>query len=114
MDWVAEELVNLSLSDKRLNKRAEKILKLLSQNPTDSIPTACRGVAETKAAYRFFDNEQVNPSKIQETHCGMTLERMSHHSVVLIPQDTTVLNFSGQQKRRDAGPTTKDSTHGIY
>jgi hypothetical protein len=39
---------------------------------------------------------------------------MSHHSVVLIPQDTTVLNFSGQQKRQDAGPTTKDSTRGIH
>jgi hypothetical protein len=39
---------------------------------------------------------------------------MSHHPVILIPQDTTVLNFSGQQKRSDAGPTTKDSTHGIY
>lgn len=114
MDWIAKELANLSFGDKRLNKRAEKILKVLSQNPTDSIPTACRGAAETKAAYRFFDNEQVNPEKIQETHCAMTLERMSHHSVVLIPQDTTVLNFSGQQNRCDAGPTTKDSTHGIY
>jgi hypothetical protein len=114
MDWVVDELANLSLGDKRLNKRAEKILKLLSRNPTDSIPTACRGAAETKAAYRFFDNEQVSPEEIQETHCRMTLERMSHHSVVLIPQDTTVLNFSGQQKRQDAGPTTKDSTRGIH
>lgn len=114
MDWAAEELTNLSLGDKRQNKRAETILKLLSQNPTDSIPTACRGAAETKAAYRFFDNEEVNAEKIQETHCEMTLERMSHHTVVLIPQDTTVLNFSGQQTRRDAGPTTKDSTHGLY
>lgn len=114
MDWIAEELANLSFGDKRLKKRAGKILKHLSQNPTDSIPTACRGAAETKAAYRFFDNEQVDPAKIQETHCGMTLERMLHHPVVLIPQDTTVLNFSGQQKRCDAGPTTKDSTHGIY
>lgn len=114
MDWVAEELANLSFGDKRLNKRAGKILKLLSQNPTDSIPTACRGAAETKAAYRFFDNEQVKPSKIQEIHCDMTLERMSHHPVVLIPQDTTVLSFSGQPMRSDAGPTTKNSTHGMH
>ena len=114
MDWIIEELATLSLGDKRLNKRAKKILAQLSRNPTDSIPVACSGAAETKATYRFFDNDQVTPDKIQETHLEATLARMAQHSVVLIPQDTTVLNFSKQYHRQDAGPTTKDSTHGIY
>jgi hypothetical protein len=114
MDWIVEELAKLSLGDKRLNKRAKKILHQLSRNPTDSIPTACLGAAETKAAYRFFDNDQVTPEKIQETHVEATLNRMSRHSVILIPQDTTVLNFSKQYNRQDAGPTTKGSTNGIY
>ncbi len=38
---------------------------------------------------------------------------MQEHPVILIPQDTTVLNFSTQHDRKDAGPTTKDSTKGI-
>lgn len=114
MDWIIEELATLSLGDKRLNKRAQKILTQLSSNPTDSIPVACRGAAETKATYRFFDNDQVTSDKIQETHLEATLSRMAEHSVVLIPQDTTVLNFSKQYDRQDAGPTTKDSAHGIY
>lgn len=50
----------------------------------------------------------------QETHFEATLARMSRHSVILIPQDTTILNFSTQYERKDAGPTTKDSSHGIY
>jgi hypothetical protein len=114
MDWIIEELAMLSLGDKRLNNRAQRILKLLSRNPTDSIPAACASAAETKAAYRFFDNEQVSAEKIQKSHFDATLSRMAEHPIVLIPQDTTVLNFSSQQKRKDAGPTTKDSTHGIY
>jgi hypothetical protein len=114
MDWNIEGLVTLSLGDKRLNKRAQKILAQLSRNPTDSIPVACLGAAETKAAYRFFDNGQVRSDKIQETHLEAALMRMAKHSVVLIPHDTTVLNFSKQYNRQDAGPTTKDSTHGIY
>lgn len=114
MDWIIEELAMLSLGDKRLNARAHKVLGQLSRNPTDSIPAACSGASETKAAYRFFDNDQVSSEKIQQTHLEATLARMSHHSVVLIPQDTTVLNFSTQYDRRDAGPTTKGSTHGIY
>jgi hypothetical protein len=113
MDWVIEELASLSLGDKRLNKRAQKILSQLSRNPTDSIPVACSGAAETKAAYRFFDNDQVTPEKIQETHLASTLERMREHPVVLIPQDTTVLNFSTQYERKDTGPTTKDATKGM-
>ncbi len=57
----------------------------LSRNATDSIPAACGGAAETKAAYRFFDNDQVTPEKIQKTHFQATLARMSEHPVILIP-----------------------------
>jgi hypothetical protein len=114
MDWIIEELATLSLGDKRLNKRAELVLTQLSRNPTDSIPTACCGAAETKATYRFFDNDQVTPEKIEKAHVDATLSRMAEHRVVLLPQDKTVLNFSKQYTRQDAGPTTKDSSHGIY
>jgi hypothetical protein len=114
MDWVIEELSKLSLGDKRLNKRAKKVLNQLGRNPIDSIPTACSSAAETKATYRFFDNDQVTPEKIQETHLEATLSRMAHHPIILIPQDTTVLNFSCQYNRQDAGPTTAGSSKGIY
>ncbi len=110
MDWTIKELTKLSLGDKRLNKRAQKILTQLSRNPTDSIPTACRGAAETKATYRFFDYNQVTSEKIQEAHREATLIRMAQYPVVLIPQDTTVLSLNTQYERKDAGPTTKDSS----
>lgn len=114
MDWVIEEMCRLSLGDKRLEKRAQKVLRQLSNQTSESIPSACGGWAETKAAYRLFDNERVSAEKIQETHYKATLKRMSEQRIVLIPQDTTVLNFVGQTERKDAGPTSRDSTHGIY
>jgi Transposase DNA-binding len=114
MDWIIEELGALSFGDERLKKRAIKVLSQLSHNATDSIPAACGGAAETKAAYRFFDNDRVTPEKIYKVHQTATLDRMAEHPVVLIPQDTTVFNFSNQHQREDAGPTTKDSTRGIY
>ncbi|MCK4870409.1 MAG: transposase [Gammaproteobacteria bacterium] len=64
MDWIIEELTTLSLGDKRLERRAEKVLAQLSRNATDSIPTACGGAGETKAAYRFFDNDRVSSDLI--------------------------------------------------
>lgn len=114
MDWIIKELATLSFEDKRLKKRAKKVLGQLNRNATDSIPTACGGAAETKAAYRFFDNNQVTPEKIHGTHFDATFARMAKCDVILIPQDTTVLNFSTQYERKDAGPTTKDSTKGIH
>lgn len=114
MNWVIEELETLSFGDKRLKRRAEKVLSQLSRNARDSIPAACGGIGETKAAYRFFDNDRVIPEEIHRVHREATLTRMAKHQVVLIPQDTTVLNFSNQHQREDAGPTIKDSTKGIY
>jgi hypothetical protein len=114
MDWIIEELTTLSFGDKRLNERAKKVLKKLSNNPTDSIPAACGSASETKATYRFFDNEEVTPEKIQKTHIEATISRMKTHPVVLIPQDTTVLNFSTQHTRKDTGPITKDSNKGMH
>lgn len=113
MDWIIEELATVSFGDKRLKKRAQKILEKLSHNATDSIPAACRSAAETKAAYRFFDNDQVTPESIQKTHLEATLARMEKCPVILIPQDTTLLNFSTQYARKDTGPTIKDSTKGM-
>ena len=114
MDWVIEELATLSLGDERLNKRAETILTQLSHNPTDSIPVSCRSAGETKAAYRFFDNEKVTSEKIHETHFEAIMTRIAKQPTVLIPQDTTVLNFTNQFERSDAGPTTRDGTKGMF
>ena len=113
MDWVIKELATLSLGDERLNKRAHTILSQLCHNPTDSIPVACQGAAETKAAYRFFDNEKVSSERIQDTHFDAMLTRIAKQPVVLIPQDTTVLNFTNQHERNDVGPTTRDGTKGM-
>src|SRR3990167_2465969 len=107
MEWITKEFEAISLGDTRLKNRAKKILAQLSPNATDSIPAACRSASETKATYRFFDNDQVTPDEINKAHFEATLARMAEHPIILIPQDTTVLNFSTQHARKDTGPTTK-------
>jgi hypothetical protein len=54
-----DELKTINLSDQRLNRRLGEILGSLGEHPNQSIPTACGGHAETMAAYRFFDNDNV-------------------------------------------------------
>ncbi|MCP0912768.1 hypothetical protein NKV53_00010 [Legionella sp. 27cVA30] len=38
---------------------------------------------------------------------------MRHHSVVLLLQDTTTLNFTGQKERKDIGPINHEKHPGL-
>jgi hypothetical protein len=100
MDWIIEELGNISLGDKRLDRRAQKVLGHLSGHATDSIPAACGSAAEIKAAYRLFANHQVTSEKVNQAHRECTLNRMRREAIVLIPQDTTELHFNSQYDRK--------------
>ena len=51
MTWAKAEMSGVDLGDRRLNNRVVKLLEILSQQPSASIPDAFGGWAETKAAY---------------------------------------------------------------
>ncbi|SEG25016.1 Transposase DNA-binding, partial [Legionella quinlivanii DSM 21216] len=76
MEWVEDELGCVNIGDERLNKRAKTILKRLGANPSASIPESCKGWQETKAAYRFFENDLVTSKKIIKPHRQATLNRI--------------------------------------
>lgn len=91
------------LGDQRLNKRAALLLERFSHDPELSIPAACKGLAETTAAYRFFDNESVCPDKMLQPHVEATLERVRGCRRVLLVQDTTELDFTGRSAGGELG-----------
>ena len=96
MSWAAGEFADLDLGDKRLDRRAVKLVEALAEKPMASIPQACGGWAETQAAYRFFGSEEFDWRDILAPHVASTQRRMAEHEVVLCIQDTTDLNFNGQ------------------
>ncbi len=69
--------------------------------------------AKTRAAYRFFDNVKVQPSKILQPHIEATKRRMKEQDVVLVLQDTTELDF-GKHHPKDAGCLNKENRRGLY
>lgn len=114
MSWSTEEFSSLDLGDKRLNDRAIKLLSDFGDNPVGSIPSACGGWKETKAAYRFFDNPKVTEDKVFSPHKEATLKRMESENVVLLVQDTTELDFSGQKCNQGTGFLNSEVRLGIY
>ncbi len=109
-DWINTEIENQAMGDVRLNKRLASRLNTLSIEPSKSIPCANDTWAETFAAYRFFDNDKISFDSIMTGNTAATLDRIKKESVVLIPQDTTFLNFATDSKSKEMGTLrTKDS-----
>lgn len=81
---------------RRLNARAQMLMEWFSANPMASIPMACDNWAETCAVYGLLSNDEVEWRGIIEPHWLQTRQRMSACPVVLCLQDTTELDFNGQ------------------
>jgi hypothetical protein len=95
--WSYEELGAAELGDKRRTKRLVSITRQMSEHPEHTIGGAM-GAADAKAAYRLFSEVDVSPEAILAPHVARTLERMKSEPVVLVAQDTTVLNYTTHEE----------------
>ena len=103
-DWAIREFAQAALPDRRQQRRLQIMATAFAQKPTAPIPQACPSLAETKAAYRFVENERIVPRAIRQAHHQATLQRVATYPVVLAIQDTTTLNYSTHPKTQGLGP----------
>src|SRR3974390_504180 len=103
-DWTAAEFAKAQLPDGRHCKRLRMIVKAFAQKPTAPIPQACEGWSQAKAAYRFLENEAIEPGAIRQSHHQATLQRVRAHRLVLAIQDTSALNYSTHPGTAGLGP----------
>lgn len=82
------------MGDERLDARMAVVLSELGTRPNLSIPAACKGRAETEAAYRFFDNGKVSFQKVLAPHVRRTRERMAGYETVLLVQDSSEIDLT--------------------
>jgi len=100
------ECTNITLHDKRLEKRFEKCLKTMMGSPSESLPSTFRDYHQTKALYRFLDNENVSLSDIQKCQEISVYERVKaneENTVLLAIQDTTEINYSTHESKTELG-----------
>ena len=113
MSWAGEEFKEIDLGDVRLNKRTVLLAERMAASPMASIPQACGGWAETQAAYRYLSNDDIDWESIMAPHWQSSEVRMRAHPVVLCIQDTTELDFNGQQIA-GLGPLSYETQRGMY
>jgi hypothetical protein len=92
--WAEEEVLEADFGDTRLDDRLAILLSDMGSRPNLSIPAACIGQAEIKAAYRFFDNDKVTFAKVIEPHIAKSKQRVAEQPVVLFVQDTTEIDLT--------------------
>ena len=94
-DWTEEEFGRVQFFDERLKSRLFTLAADFFAQPGELIPQACSGSeAKTKAAYRFFQNGNVNMQTLLRPHIESTIERLRAHKVILAVQDTTSVNYT--------------------
>ena len=113
--WVTNEMEGVDLKDKRLNEWLTELLSQLGGHPSQSIPAACGGYAETAAAYRFFDNDKACFDKVIQPHIDATRRRMAEQSVVILTEDTTEVDLTRPESQvAGAGPLDGSTRRGVF
>lgn len=111
--WIEAETRTADFGDERLDRRFALLLDRFSEKPSLSIPAACNGLAETMAAYRFFDNKNVDASKVLQPHADATVQRVRAQAVVIVAQDTTEIDCTRAQEKV-GGPLNDLSHWGLF
>ncbi|MFM0213923.1 IS4 family transposase [Paraburkholderia sediminicola] len=111
-DWADIEFGAANLGDARLTNRLVALARRLARTPDCSFPRSM-GAAELKAAYRFFDNDQVDTDGVLAPHIEQTLLRMTQVPVVLAVQDTTEFNLTHLGATEGLGYGTGNQSRGF-
>jgi hypothetical protein len=117
VDWAEEEFGRCRLSE-RLTQRLMTMARDFWARPMANLPEACESATKMQAAYRFLANDDVLFETLLQPHYAATEGRISElgeGSVVLVPQDTTSVNYS-QLSIEGLGPigTTADGAQGLH
>jgi len=112
-DWVIDELGLAKLGDKRRTERLIEITKALAKKPSSSIPLAMEDKASLKAAYRFFDNDDIEENAILKSHVQSTYQRINQAKIILAPQDTTYIDLTSHPETEGIGLLGTKNQYGL-
>jgi len=113
LDWAENEVSYMNFNDQRLKNRCSKLLEMLGKNSEASIPRSCESKSATKAAYRFFDNDNVSVKEIRDGFFNSTISRIKDHKLVLILSDSTNIVYSSHKSLKGIGVLRNFKARGL-
>lgn len=113
-NWAVNEFADAELGDLRRTKRLVELANVLAQNPGAPLPEACGTGAMLKGAYRFFDNDSIEPEDIVHSHIDATYGRLDRVPLVLAVQDTTEVDWTSLRATTGLGPLGHTACQGLF
>lgn len=115
-DWCAHELESLDLGDARRHRRAQKILAGRWNDPGATFAASFPRWADAKGAYGLIEHRhaRLNLQTLLAPHAEATLARMAAEPLVLLPQDTTSLNYARLRQTEGLGVINQQGTRGLH
>jgi hypothetical protein len=115
-DGCAGEMAGLDLGDRRRQQRALKILAARWQQPQASFYGSFSSWTPAKGAYGLIEHpsRDISLESLLAPHRQATQARMAAEPVVLLPQDTTGLNYSGLRQTTGLGPLGDEKGQGLW
>lgn len=100
-----EDYGKVEFGDERLNKRLPIILDQLGRVPEELVLPACGDPHQAKAVYRFTANDSVTTDAITKITHDVTMGKIAADppSVLLLPQDTTEINYTNLKETDGLG-----------
>jgi hypothetical protein len=115
-DWCAREMAEVDLGDERRTQRGVKILQARWDQPQASFYGSFASWAPAKAAYGLVEHRsaEISLGSLLVGHQQATQERMAAEALVLLPQDTTGLNYTGLRQTTGLGSLGEDKGRGLW
>lgn len=111
--WAEVEFGAAELGDARRTARLVQLAQTFAQQPSASLPQASDEPALLKAAYRFFDNDAVDPAAMLASHVQATSRRLRAVPLVLAVQDTSLLDWTDHPATSGLGPLASANRQGL-
>lgn len=113
-DWAEQNFSSCVFGDKRRNQRLVILATQMANRPDGSFPDQTECWDDLRAAYRFFDTDQVTPKGIIAPHCRMTRVSCQPGDVKLIINDTTEVDYTSRHTAKGLGPIGNGGGRGFF
>src|SRR6516165_1080445 len=102
--WAGAHFGAVELGDKRRTRRLVESAARIAEHPQKSFPSLFDW-NQLRGFYNLCNNDQATLVSIQQPHWQLTRQAMANEPLVLIPHDTTDLDFTSHHALNGPAPS---------
>lgn len=111
--WAKAIFGGACLNDPRRTQRLVRVASVVAARPLDSFNRSCATWGEAKGAYRLIENEHMTAEQFQEPSTRAAVLACRGQRRILVPSDTTPLNFTAHPGVQGLGPIGEKEIQGL-